>query len=128
MQSNPAPADCNRQARKSLGPAPWERAMRRGKAGEVIEPFRVEPGEKFIVLCRVSSHQQGRRGNLLGHATVLPREVERRGGTVLKVLEYEWSGQGPGWDEILNEAGLLCLEHGAILLAATPDRFIRACW
>jgi hypothetical protein len=109
-----------------IKPIAWWPAA--GNARRHIASFQVNPGDRFVLLCRVSSHQQGRRGNLVAQETNLREAVESHGGIVVAVKAYEWSGKGPKWFEYLNEAALSAQRHDAILLAATTDRFIRSEW
>ncbi len=104
----------------------YARLLRRGNAAEVIHPFHVEPGDKVVLLCRVSSCQQGKSGNLLGQELHLRRAVELRGGVVVGVVKHEWSGRGPEW---LGKLAAACNEArrlGATVLAVSTDRFIRS--
>jgi hypothetical protein len=105
----------------------FERTLRLGKTvGEVIQRFHVTPGQLFVILARVSSCQQGKRGNLDAQETMLRRAVTERGGIVVKVLRKEYSGHGDGWlDYLHGEAFQAARRAGATLLAATLDRLLR---
>jgi len=105
--------------------ADWTRP---GKASEIIQPFRIERGRKYVVLCRVSSHEQGKRANLENQKVMLRKLVEEGGGIVIAVIEHEWSGKGSRWLEMLDEAATVALKNDATILAATTDRLIRSSW
>ena len=97
-----------------------------GRASDYILPFHVTFGRFFVLLCRVSSHEQGDNDNLWTQRTTLRQAVEALYGIVMKVLEYEWSGYGPGWEDKLTEAANVARKYGATLLAFSTDRFIRS--
>lgn len=104
--------------------------MQKGKAANFIREFSVKPGDRFIVLCRVSSTAQGKRYSLDGQAEFLPKAVLAAGGTlVCDPIQIEWSGRGRVWlRRELAKVVNLARKHNAILLAATTDRFIRSYW
>jgi DNA invertase Pin-like site-specific DNA recombinase len=101
---------------------------RRGDPREFIEPFSIQPGERVILLLRVSTTDQGKSGNLAGQRLHLVQEVEKRGGIVVQVVEEEWSGKGKTWLDKLTAVANLARQHNAIILAATADRLIRSTW
>lgn len=102
-----------------------DKEIRKGCAADVNEQFAIKPGDKVVLLARVSSHEQGKAGNLVGQETHLPQAVEAAGGVVVDVVSVEWSGRGREWWDHLWAAAEVARKHGAILLAATTDRLIR---
>ncbi len=96
-----------------------------GRAADFVERFRVRPGERFVLLLRVSSRQQGRRRNLDAQRENLTRAVEEKGGKVVAVIQHEWSGTGPEWERKLAHAGRVTRQHDAVLLSVTLDRMLR---
>src|SRR5262249_38031323 len=90
-----------------------------GRPSAFIRPFHVNPGDKFVVLTRVSSSQQGADGNLLAQDANLRRAVKERGGRVVGGYAVAWSGRGPGWADHLLAASDFAERHNATLLAAT---------
>jgi hypothetical protein len=113
----------NRRApRYTTLPNPSERA----DASPFVLPFHVEPGQRFLLLCRVSSTDQGRRDNLRAQRLFLTRAVEESGGIVCAGLEFEWSGRGPQWHRKLAMAARFARRLGATLLADTVDRLVRS--
>jgi hypothetical protein len=102
--------------------------IRKGDASAYIECFHVQPGDRFIVLARVSTHEQGRNDNLQGQTFNLPREVEALGGVVIAVEEHGWSGKVGQWLRKLTAIAKLAQQRDAIILAATTDRLIRSFW
>ena len=108
------------------GPDYW---TRKGAAVKYILPFRVRPGDKFVILCRVSSRQQGLNRNPQAQAAKLREAVETGGGVVIAILHCEWSGRGSVWFDVLLPAmAEFARGQGAVLLAATTDRFARSEW
>lgn len=101
------------------------RLLRAGIAANYICRFIIRPGNKVVILCRVSSHQQGRTGNLYAQEVKLREAVESCGGVVITVIRHEWSGHGFDWSWKLTQAAREADKHGAILLAAATNRFIR---
>lgn len=93
-----------------------------GKASNYIVHDCNRPGDKVILCCRVSSHEQNRRRNLEDQETNLRREMEKRGAVVVHVRKYEGSGVDPIWPA---GAAAMAKEQGAKLVAETTDRFIR---
>jgi hypothetical protein len=106
-------------------PSALRRLLLAGIAANYIHPFSIRPGDKVVILCRVSSQQQGRRGNLNAQAVKLREEVESRDGVVIDVIDHEWSGRGPEWLSKLTQAVRVADQHGAIVLAAVTNRLIR---
>jgi hypothetical protein len=102
--------------------------MRKGTAADFIQPFHVEPGDKFVLVLRVSTSEQTKHGSLLGQSTHLSKAVRQRGGEVLASLPYEWSGRGITWLEELTDVTQLARRHHATILGATTDRLLRAFW
>jgi DNA invertase Pin-like site-specific DNA recombinase len=88
----------------------------------------VRKGKKFVILARVSSHEQGRRKNQNAQVRHLRKEVKKRGGIVAKVIREEYSGWGPSWLTKLMLIGHDMEEKhpGATLLVASPDRLLRS--
>lgn len=98
-----------------------------GKASKYIltaDYTREEPYQPFL---RVSTCQQGKRQNLLGQEIHLTRILAQAGRTILPPIRFEWSGRGMERLEKTFEASNQAQKYGAILLAATTDRFIRSC-
>jgi DNA invertase Pin-like site-specific DNA recombinase len=96
---------------------------RPGEARRLIKPMNdLEPGQKVVLCCRVSSHKQRSDQNLADSEANLRREAEQRQLVVVGTYRHV----GSGWDR-----GWLCLaadkakEHGATLLAESTDRFAR---
>jgi hypothetical protein len=102
--------------------------IRKGNAADFISPFHVEPGDKFVLLCRVSTSDQTKHGSLLGQRTHLTQAVEERGGIVVEVQSFEWSGRGITWLKELTQVAESTRPHDAQILAATTDRFLRGFW
>src|SRR5690242_5091714 len=107
-------------ALRQLGIA--DNLVRQNVAGFYIKPFSVSRGQKFVIVCRVSTRQQARRRNLYGQAKELRKAVESKGGIVLRIYRMTCSGFYPRW---LEEPATLARKHGATLLAESTDRFIR---
>ena len=94
-----------------------------GKASNYIRHAKSEirPGDKVILFCRVSDRSQ--EANLDDQEANLRWVVEKRGA---KVLDPPIRKVKKGWDiSWLNEPAARAREHGAKLLAETPNRFIR---
>src|SRR5438128_910651 len=115
-----------RPARRKTSALEWAKAYTEpGKASAYIVPFRVRPGDRFVIVCRVSSHPQKLRGYSLDAQEKRIRDaIEAQGGIVVAVVRHEWSGRGACWLRKLAEAANLADDHDAILIAATTDRFI----
>lgn len=107
---------------------PFDRAVpTSGKASNYIESFNVRPGDKVILLLRVSGREQGRRNNLVGQHKKLEEAVQEAGGIVAGEYAKVGSGHGSGWLICLAEALDMAREKGAgIILAATTDRILRS--
>lgn len=80
-----------------------------------------KPGIKVVLCCRVSTDSQ--KQNLADQEAYLKRIVEDAGGVVVGVVSYAGWGSNPFW---LEKAAAIARTFGAILLAETPDRFIRS--
>lgn len=93
-----------------------------GTASHHIRHAALSPGDKVILICRVSTCQQDRNGNLLDQRVNLQRIAEQAGATVVDVLAVAASGFNPDW---LFPATVQAMRTGAILLAESTDRFIR---
>lgn len=84
-------------------------------------------GKTASALCRVSSTQQGKRGNLIGqeanHALLaLDNEYP-----LSHVGKFEWSGRGSKWIKKLARFGKKSIDSGAkAIVVATLDRLIRS--
>lgn len=89
---------------------------------DFIDPFSCQPGDKFVLCCRVSTSEQDRHGNLERQEQHLRLLVEDKGGVVLGVFSEPYTGFDPSW---LYEATRLARAHGATLLARSTDRFVR---
>ncbi len=59
------------------------RCLQPGKASKYINPLDIRPGGKFVICCRVSTRQQGKRQNLTDQAALLRLTVAERGGVVM---------------------------------------------
>jgi hypothetical protein len=105
--------------------------MRPGKASKFVLPFKIVPGKAYVVLCRVSSCDQGKKGNLKGQVRNLVNLIEDAGGLVVPVspdkacFEFEWSGHGEEWHAILCCVAEFARKHDATVVAATLCRLIR---
>src|SRR4051794_39132923 len=51
------------------------RGLTPGKARDFIRPFQVQPGERVVILCRVSARGEARHRNLEGQAVKLKEEL-----------------------------------------------------
>jgi len=105
---------------KKMSPA--RRRVLPGKARKYISLFRIKPGDKVIIACRVSTGPQEDKMNLDDQERFLRRQVERSGGTVIGVVKRSISGVDPFW---LGKAVALAKKTGTIILAESTDRFIR---
>lgn len=94
-----------------------------GKASLYIRPFKVRPGDRFVLCCRVSTRRQDHQGNPRDQERNLRREVEPRLGAVIEVITHVGSGWDPQW---LTNATAVAVQHGATLLAESTDRFLRS--
>src|SRR5262245_15824032 len=95
---------------------PW---TSRGNAADYIrqfDPDDVEPGQRFVLWCRVSGRAQGAERNFLGHEAGLRAAVESAGGVVAEVFAFAGKGRGPGHLRRLRRAADRARELGAILL------------
>jgi hypothetical protein len=99
--------------------------LERGQASIYIEQFQVRPGDRFVLVLRVSSKKQADRHNLRAQETELREAVGSRGGIVIEVFHYVGQGHGDAWLDFLGGVAQFALQHDAILLATTTDRFIR---
>jgi hypothetical protein len=54
-----------------------------GKASNYISPCTLGQGDKAVLCCRVSGHEQRRRGNLENQERRLREEMQRRGVVVV---------------------------------------------
>jgi hypothetical protein len=103
-----------------------EAELRGGIASDSILSWDIEPGGRYLVLCRVSHSQQDRNGNLAGQVLKLPQAIRAAGGIVIDVLTATRSGYSGEWLGVLREAGEIARRHGATVVAATTDRLIRS--
>lgn len=99
------------------------RAEHRGLASNHIKHFDDIPsGAHCVICCRVSGGEKKRKRSLRYSEKHLREAVSRHGSQTVGVVSYIGSGFEPYW---LVRAARLAREHGAILLAETPNRFIR---
>jgi len=95
----------------------------RGTASNYIKPIDdVQPGDKVVLCCRVSTYEQGRTEKLTRQVAYLRQEMERREAAVVYVIRHVGSGRNPYW---LAKAVVIAKEHGAKLVAESTSRFIR---
>ncbi len=98
-----------------------------GKASNCIEPFNVQPGNKVLLLLRVSGREQGRRNNIISQSRKLDQAVREAGGIVVGEYAHVGPGHGTGWLICLADALDMARKKGAsIILAATTDRILRS--
>lgn len=114
--------------------------MRPGDASKYLAPFHVKPGDRFVILCRVSSGEQGRKRALKTQSKKLRAAVEAAGGVVVEVIDdedrcvasgcsvFNEHSKRPYWLSIVEDAAHIARRLDAILLAATTDRLIRSSW
>ena len=93
-----------------------------GKASNYIKQANIKPGDKVVLVCRVSDHEQGRRNNHADQDAAMRQQVEQLGGTVVDSLQLVASGFDPYW---IERARLTAKEHGASLLAESAERYRR---
>lgn len=99
------------------------RRLSPGKASNYIKPIdTIKPGDKVILCCRVSTHEQGRTKKLARQVAYLRRKLEDRGAVIIFVVEHEGAGCDPYW---LAKATEMAKTHGAKLVAESTCRFIR---
>ena len=100
-----------------------ESRNQRGTASDYIAPFSaLVPGDRVIIICRVSTRTQGKNGNLVDQKRFLRRELENLGCKIIGVVAYSESGFDPYW---LGQAVRQAKASNAKLVAETTDRFIR---
>jgi DNA invertase Pin-like site-specific DNA recombinase len=78
-----------------------------------------------VLYCRVSGWAQFRRGNAEDQEAYLRQLLEPLGIEVVEVFKEV----GPGWDlcrSQISEAIASARKHGAVVLAESPDRFLRS--
>lgn len=94
-----------------------------GQASKYIRPFSIKPGDRVVLVVRVSGHSQHKNKNLDDQEAFLRRVVEEAGGVVVGVVRKVISG----WVESnwLWRARCLAKRHDAIILAESTDRFVR---
>lgn len=93
-----------------------------GKASRYIDPIEIAPGDRIIIVCRVSSEAQRRNGNLNTQEAQLAQAVYERNGTVIAVFSEVCQGNDLLW--LINAAAIAKL-NGASILAYSTDRFVR---
>ena len=94
---------------------------RAGKASRYIRPFRIRPGDRVLLVLRVSKVEN--REHLEDQETNLRRRVKSKGGTMVGIRRYVGSGFDPCWvGRAVKKARYL---GATILLAETTDRLIR---
>lgn len=83
--------------------------------------------KNIAIGCRVSTTQQGRKGNLIGQEARLSRTVLESGGDIAYVGKFEWSGRGQQWLDKLKAFGRKATERGSdMALFGTLDRLMRS--
>jgi hypothetical protein len=74
----------------------------------------------------VSTHEQGKDGNLQAQRHELVRLVQEQGGIPLRGFGFEWSGHGPDWLKKLEHVGRYSRRFDAPVVVLMVDRLIRA--
>jgi hypothetical protein len=98
------------------------RRLSAGVASKFISHGNIQPGDRVILVCRVSAREQQYRGNDMDQESNLSQWVQQLGAIVIKVVRVTTSGQHPFW---LLKAVQLARQFNAKLVAETTDRFIR---
>lgn len=99
------------------------RAEHRGQASDYIKHFDDIPsGTPCIICCRVSGGEKKRKQSLRDSEAHLRDVVRLHGSATIEAVSLIGSGEDPYW---LMRPAAAALERGAILLAETPNRFIR---
>ena len=93
-----------------------------GDATKYIEHANINPGDRVVLVCRVSTCNQGKRKNHSDQEAALREWVKERGGIVVDVVKIVISGFNPYW---LARAVAIAERRSAKLLAESTDRFIR---
>ncbi len=93
-----------------------------GKASNYIKQANIKPGDKVVLVCRVSQREQKQRKNLEDQEANLRAEVAALDGIVVGVTHIQVSGFDPFW---ISRAVTIAQQHGAKLLAESTDRFVR---
>ncbi len=111
-------------SRKRLSCRPHlDRVFNSHPPSAVIEPFNIKPGDKVVLVLRVSSCSQERTKNLDDQERRLRLAVKRAGGTVVEVKKKTTSGYN--FDQWLYLASFKAQQVGAILLGESTSRFVR---
>lgn len=98
--------------------------MQVAKVSDFIDhaPETINPGDKVIICCRVSDDTQNKNGNLDDQERNDREEINKLGAEIIGVFKHEGSGLYPYW---LAPAAKQAKKDGAILVAESPNRFIR---
>ena len=99
-----------------------ERHCNPGNAASYITHDGIQPGDRVVLCCRVSTRQQNHRGNLTAHERHLRAEIAARRAEVVGLVRYVGSGCDPLW---VSRAAAIAKPHHAKLVALTTDRFVR---
>lgn len=95
-----------------------------------IRPFKINPGDKVWLWCRVSTGRQNATGNNDDQEAELRDKVKAHGGIVVGVTPFvgkasdgvTLSADADAW---LYRAANCAAKFGAVLLAESPSRFAR---
>ncbi|WP_145350070.1 helix-turn-helix domain-containing protein [Roseimaritima multifibrata] len=102
-------------------PARRQRALLARAASTPIKPFTfIQPGMQVVLRLRVST--AGQKSHLDDHETYLRAQVTTVGGKVVAVDKRIGSGVDLS---SLRSSVALAKHHDAVLLAVTPNRFVR---
>lgn len=99
----------------------WQPGNAAALIGHAAE--RLQPGDKVILVCRVSSCEQNHTGNLDDQVANLGRRAAALGVVVVDVVRFVGSGYDPWW---LASAVDDAKREGAVFFAETTDRFVRS--
>lgn len=99
-----------------------ERHCNPGNAASYITHDGIQPGDRVVLCCRVSTRQQNHRGNLTAHERHLRAEIAARRTEVVDLVSHVGPGYDPLW---VARAADIAKRHNAKLVAITTDRLVR---